>query len=253
MAEKKNNNYIVTIVLLLIGYYILNRLYILGSQKPPTNISTGSEPNEPIGTGIVSVNNPINTGTPELTGVTTNPVEVTDITGDQTTGIATQCYTGCPNPSSTIVNTTSGDCSEVGLYQYPLPCANPNNNIDNQFIEYTENSGTGGLGNSASGMGSTISVGCGVTGLTATQVFANNVTPESPTRNVADTNVVSSTGLSNNVSLNGGNQLEVNQGGLGVYDFNSGFSNAYNQATTTAVATPPTQTNNGLPSSNTNR
>ena len=248
MAEKKNNNYIVTIVLLLIGYYILNRLYILGSQKPPTNISTGSEPNAPIDTGVVSVNNPINTGTPELTGVTTNPVEITDVTIDQTTGIATQCYTGCPNSMMQIVNTTNGDCGEVSLYQFPLPCANPNNNIDNQYIEFTTPDGTG----VSNGTG-TISVGCGVTGLTATQVFANNVTPESSVPNVADTNVVSSTGLSNNVSLNGGNQLEVNQGGLGVYDFNSGFSNAYNQATTTAVATPPTQTNNGLPSSNTNR
>ena len=110
MAEKKNNNYIVTIVLLLIGYYILNRLYILGSQRPPTNISTGSEPNAPIDTGVVSVNNPINTGTPELTGVTTNPVEITDVTIDQTTGIRTQCYTGCPNSMMQIVNTTNGDC-----------------------------------------------------------------------------------------------------------------------------------------------
>ena len=254
MAEKKNNNYIVTIVLLLIGYYIIKRFLDTSSKQPPTNISTGGGNNGvPVGNGIISIDNPTNPYTEELTGVTTNPVEVTDITGDQTTGIATQCYTGCPNPSSTIVNTTSGDCSEVGLYQYPLPCANPNNNIDNQFIEYTENSGTGGLGNSASGMGSTISVGCGVTGLTASQVFANNVTPESPTRDIADTNVVSSTGLNNNVSLGSGSQVEVNQGGLGVYDFNSGFSNAYNEPTTTAVATPPTQTNNGLPTRNTNR
>ena len=43
---------------------------------------------------------------------------------------------------------------------------------------------------------------------------------------------------------------EVNQEALGVYDFNSGLANAYNQDVVTAVGTSATATTTGLPTRN---
>ena len=257
---KKNRIYLIVIGLALLGVYLYRN-----RKKPPVAIVTPNLPSEDV---VVSGNNPINTATEELVGVTTNPTEVTDFTADQTT----TCYTGCPNVQA--VSVINGSCEENGLLDFAPPCAPPNNNVGiNGSMVNTDDRVTGGttpvpnfvtdtpmetdnLGYASSGVNVNSGVGCGSTNL-AQQVIDNNFI------NLADTNtqvpsssaipfenttivdgtlinpytnqayaegsgLVSVTGLPDD-SLPFENVLpetEVNQESTGVFDFNSGISNA---------------------------
>ena len=216
---------------------------------------------------VISQDNPVNTATEELVGVTTNPTEVTDFTADQTT----TCYTGCPNVQA--VSVINGSCQENGLLDFPPPCAPPNNaNAINGSMVNTDEKITGGttptpnfvtdtpmendnLGYASSGVNVNSGVGCGSTNL-AQQVIDNNFV------NLADTNLqgegsdlVSTTGLPDN-SLPFENVLpetEVNQESTGVFDFNSGISNALNSDLLVSTSTSANLSNSGLPTRNTRR
>ena len=63
---------------------------------------------------------------------------------------------------------------------------------------------------------------------------------------------VSSTGLANNLNpeQNINNATEVNQEGLGVFDFNTGIANAYDSNVVTTIGSSATSTTTGLPTRN---
>lgn len=315
--DKKNRNRILIVLLLLavLGYYI----YTTAKDKTPTLVVTGSGTNGVNVNGVtevVTVDNPVSTDTEELTGVTTNPTEVTDLTADQTT----TCFTGCPDVQSVIV--TNGSCEENGLLSFPPPCAPPNNNVgingsmvntddrvtggvtplpygygtgniatNDDTGNFIDNTGvvTGGLGNSASGMGNVTGINqvaglnCGGNSFASDIILSNTIAEPQPDTNsnsvgtgnvgVVDTgfagvssvpemstglpfsdgsNFVSSTGLSNNANPNNSlvNATEVNQEALGVFDYNSGVANAYNTNVVTTVGSSATATATGLPTRN---
>ncbi len=301
MNKKNRNRIIIVIVLLaLIGYYIYTQ-----AKKVPPLVVTGSGVNGSNGTNgvtgvteVVTIDNPVNTGTEELIGVTTNPTEVTDLTADQTT----TCFTGCPDVQSVIV--TNGSCEENNLLPFPPPCAPPNNNngnFNNTFtntniptntevaVNTSDGVFTGGLGtgtsgvNVTSGLNSVSGLNCGGSSFADSVIGFNSIAePQADTisnsvgtgdLSIVDTgfssvnavpeistgtpysdgsNFVSNTGLSNNANPNQSlvSATELNQEALGVYDFNSGLANAYNENVVTAVGTSATATTTGLPTRN---
>ena len=255
---KKNRTYLILLGLALLGVYLYR------NRKKPT--PTILAPNVPSPDEVVSGNNPVNTTTEELIGVTTNPTEVTDFTADQTT----TCYTGCPNPQA--VSVINGSCEENNLYPFPLPCAPPNNTDDvrppvqtgggtpipNNLITDTPME-TDNLGYASSGVNVLSGVGCGGSSL-AQQVIENNYIPEnmpSQTQNASDVNssLVSNTGLAGNVLPveNILPETEVNQESTGVFDFNSGISNALNSDVLVSTSTSANYSNSGLATRNTRR
>lgn len=260
MAEKKKNNYIVTILLLLVGYYVIKNLL-----EPKQPVYTGNDGSTPINTGVnevITINNPVNTATEELIGVVTNPTEVTDFTADQTT----TCFTGCPNPQAIAV--INGSCEENNLLPFPPACANPFN------TQNTGNLGAIGLGNiqqdltidtpiensslnsGSSGQNVSSGVGCGGNSTQVNDIISNLVEFEQNTLssedNNADTNVVSSTGLANNELVTDPitTATQVNQEALGVFDYNSGFANAYDSETIVTTGSQATASTTGLPTRN---
>ena len=316
---KKENRIYLLLALAFIGYYVFRNLF----SKPETLVSNVPED---IQENILTPDNPVNTETEELIGVTTNPTEVTDVTADQTT----TCYTGCPSVQSVIV--INGSCQENGLLDFPPPCAPPNNNVGiNGLMEDEPDRVTGGVtpvpntnnvvDNSVSGSGgllggtSGVNVGSGLNSVSdlncggsslAGQVIATNSKPEplpdvdnsisqtqldsnmqvatndlgtqgtmatalpfeestivdgsliNPYTNLPyaeDSGVVSATGLVNNENPqeNIDNLTEVNQEALGIFDYNSGFANAYDNEVLVTTGTSHTATTTGLATTNTNR
>lgn len=245
---KKNRTYLILLGLAFTGVY----LYTNRKTKKPTILA----PNIPIPNEVVSGNNPVNTATEELIGVTTNPTEVTDFTADQTT----TCYTGCPNPQA--VSVINGSCEENNLYPFAPSCAPvqtgggtpiPNNLITDTPMENDN------LGYASSGVNVLSGIGCGGSSL-AQQVIENNYIPEdmpSQTQNASDVNssLVSNTGLADNVLPveNILPETEVNQESTGVFDFNSGISNALNSDVLVSTSTSANLSNSGLATRNTRR
>jgi hypothetical protein len=240
----KNRTYLILIGLALLGVYLYR------NRKKPTPII---QPNLPPQNEVNSQDNPVNTDTEELIGVTTNPTEVTDFTADQTT----TCYTGCPQPSA--ISVINGSCEENNLYSVAPMCANMaqseniGGNILNSSLD-SENLGstldtpleTEFLGNAPSGLNKNSGVGCGVIGKTAEEVINTHTQTQV-------TNVVSSSGLEDNLvpSENILDETKNNQEALGVFDFNSGFANAYDIETIVSPSSLPTRSNAGLPTRNT--